>query len=90
MLFHSQPGEPGHVSWGILQDPFAENTKQHRCNPTVQVPRSHYKLRCKSTNIIAPNIKAEWQTVATKIKQICKLLINTVLKANNLTPTINH
>jgi hypothetical protein len=67
LLSHSQHGEPGHVSWGILQDPFAENTKQHCCNPSVQVPCSHYKLCCKSTNITTPIMKAEWQTAASKL-----------------------
>lgn len=68
LLSRSQHGEPGHVSWGNLQGPFAENT-EHQCyNQTSKVYCNHYMLCCNSTIINAPNMKVEWQTVANKIK----------------------
>lgn len=88
LLSQSQHGEPNHVSWGILQGPFAENTEQCCYNPDFQAPRTHYVLCCKSTIIKAPNMKIEWQTDANKTKHKFSIVKNTKLKANS--PSYNY
>lgn len=57
LLSQNQHVEPNHVSWGIHQGPFAENTEQCCYNPTFQVPTTHYDLCCNSTIIKVPNMK---------------------------------